>query len=304
MYTYGQETGHPPVKPLLRHRAFEPAAVTVKIQPRYFNLKIMKTTLILTGLIVAALAASAQLATDITLTNLQGRVYSGITVDHTNNMGLVWTKPDGSEGMIKYKDLPPDQLARYRVSAKTVAAAIATEDKNKKLLAQQQAAYAKSLSATGAVQTIQVSAILDETSNGGIPLCSVEYGGGGGSSDNHPIPSRLLLKNLPDGVRKYLNDYNRLKSDITALEDQPITVTANSTVYNSDGSVDQYGSQLASQSAADDAIYQAKEAKRDKLELMNRRLDDLKDAQFERTMIRAYPTGQTFGSYEIWACTP
>lgn len=251
---------------------------------------------------LVSFTASAQLATNITLTNIQGHVYKDITLDHTNKLGIIWSAADGSMGQIKYKDLPADQLTRFGISPKVVAGAVAAEEKAKKLDADLQAAYAKASAAMiEQSQNVQVTSIIDEVSNHGMPLCSVGHGGGGGGT--HPIPSRVLLRNLPGEVTGYLHDYQNLKANITTLEAQPITVTANSTLYNSDGSVDQFGSQLATQSAAGDALYQAKEAKRDKLDQMNRRLHEMEDSQFEHTGVKIYLTGQTYGGYEIWVCS-
>jgi hypothetical protein len=45
------------------------------------------------------------IATNVTITNIQGRIYTGITLDHTNNLGVIWTAQDGSMGQIKFTDL-------------------------------------------------------------------------------------------------------------------------------------------------------------------------------------------------------
>ena len=55
--------------------------------------------------VIASFIASAQLATNITVTNLQGKVYSNITLDHTNALGLIWRAQDGSMGQIRFTDL-------------------------------------------------------------------------------------------------------------------------------------------------------------------------------------------------------
>jgi hypothetical protein len=55
---------------------------------------------------IVSFAANAQLATNVTLTNLQGRVYRNITIDHTNALGVIWVAPDGTMGQFKFTDLP------------------------------------------------------------------------------------------------------------------------------------------------------------------------------------------------------
>jgi hypothetical protein len=83
----------------------------------------MKTTIQILTLTTFTLTASAQIATNVTITNIASKVYSGITLDHTNNCGFVWKAKDGSMGQLKYSDLPADVLARYQVSSDTVRAA-------------------------------------------------------------------------------------------------------------------------------------------------------------------------------------
>lgn len=90
----------------------------------------MKTHAIFLSLIIAT-GASAQLATDVTITNLSGRVYANVTLDRTNNLGIIWIKSDGSSGMLKYKDLPADVLLRYGISTNVIQAAVAAEQKAK-----------------------------------------------------------------------------------------------------------------------------------------------------------------------------
>jgi len=64
----------------------------------------MKTLLILAVFLSISVRADV-IATSVTFTNLQGRVYNGVTLDHTNSLGIIWTAQDGSMGQIKYTDL-------------------------------------------------------------------------------------------------------------------------------------------------------------------------------------------------------
>jgi hypothetical protein len=90
----------------------------------------MKTHQIFLSLMIAT-GASAQLATNVTITNLSGRVYANVTLDRTNKLGIIWIKADGNTGILKFKDLPADVLAQYGISTSTVQAAIASEQKAK-----------------------------------------------------------------------------------------------------------------------------------------------------------------------------
>lgn len=69
------------------------------------TLQILKFTCLLCSAVLQAPTVRAQLETNVTITNLQDKVYSNITLDHTNNLGVVWTTADGSMGQIKFTDL-------------------------------------------------------------------------------------------------------------------------------------------------------------------------------------------------------
>jgi hypothetical protein len=235
--------------------------------------------------------------------------YTNATINHVTPSYATVTFAGGIV-QVPLRDLPENLQQQYHYNSNAAAKFVLEQKEKSEQLraaaAARQAAYEKAMVAQIAQsKDIQVSSIIDETSNGGIPLCVVGYGGGGGGGggNEHPIPGRILLSNMPAEVRDFFRGYQKLKSDIAALESQPVTVTANSTVYNPDGTIDQFGSQLASQSAASDAYYQAKEARCEKLEQMKSQLDELKDSQWDHTTVRAYPTGQTFGGYEVWTCT-
>jgi len=232
--------------------------------------------------------------------------YTNATINHVTPSYATVTFAGGIV-QVPLRDLPENLQQQYHYNSNAAAKFVLEQKEKSKLFraaaAARQAAYEKATAAQIAQsKNIQVSSIIDETSNGGLPLCSVGYGGGGGGGSGQAIPGRILLENMPAEVTDFLRGYQKLKSDIAALESQPVIVTANSTVYNSDGSVDQFGSQLASQSAADDALYQAKQNKKDALDRMNRQLEEMKDSQFDHTTVRTYPTGQTYGGYEIWSC--
>ena len=110
-------------------------------RPAWLIMQTMKTFVIslTVGLAtLASLIASAQLATNVTVTNLQGKVYRNITLDHTNALGVVWVSPDGTVGQFRYADLSleswkqlnlPDDVSNSIVAvvSKKIAAAAAAE---------------------------------------------------------------------------------------------------------------------------------------------------------------------------------
>jgi hypothetical protein len=56
--------------------------------------------------LLSVLPAAAQLATNVTVTNLQGKVFQNVTIDHTNFLGVVWVAPDGGMGEFRYGAFP------------------------------------------------------------------------------------------------------------------------------------------------------------------------------------------------------
>ncbi len=53
-------------------------------------MQFMRIILLIVFVIAFTFTALAQIATNVTLTNLQGRVYTNITLDHTNQIGLMY----------------------------------------------------------------------------------------------------------------------------------------------------------------------------------------------------------------------
>jgi hypothetical protein len=106
-------------------------------------MKMKLALLLVVTLFLRTTTIRAQLATDVTLTNLQGKVYNNITIDHTNKLGVVWTGADGSMGQIKYNDLPMEYWVNLKLSdsAKKYDEAIALqqEQEQKARLAQAEA---------------------------------------------------------------------------------------------------------------------------------------------------------------------
>jgi hypothetical protein len=264
-----------------------------------------------TKLIIIGLAAAIRVQADTNFFEILtcgDTTYTNATISQVTPSYATVTFAGGIV-QVPLRDLPENLQQQYHYNSNAAAQfRLEQKEKSKQLraaTAARQAAYEKELAAQIAQsRDIQISAIIDDTGNG-LPLCAVGYGGsggGGGGISMRPIPGRILLQNMPAEVTDFFRGYQKLKSDIATLESQPVTVKANSTVLNPDGTVDQFGSQLASQSAADDAVYQAKQDKQDRLDQMNRKLKELEDSQFDHTTIRAYPSGRTYGPYEIWDC--
>lgn len=94
--------------------------------------------------LLQAATGEAQLATGVTLTNLQGKVYNNITIDHTNKLGVIWKGADGSMGQIKYNELAMEYWVKLNLSDSAQkydeAIALQQEQEQKARLAQAEAA--------------------------------------------------------------------------------------------------------------------------------------------------------------------
>jgi hypothetical protein len=262
-----------------------------------------------TKLVILGLAAAIRVQADTNFFEILtcgADTYTNATISQITPAYATVTYAGGVV-QVPLRDLPENLQQQYRYNPNAAAQYLLEQKEKSRQLraaaAARQTAYETAM-ATQIAQNknIQVSSIIDETSNGGIPLCAVGYGGGGGGGVDHPVPGRILLENLPAEVRDFFRGYQKLKADIATLESQPVSVTANSTLFNPDGSVDKLSSQLASQSAAADALYQAKQDKQDALDRMNRQLSELEISRFDHTTIRVYFSGRTYGTYEIWTC--
>lgn len=181
---------------------------------------------------VLVFAASGQLASNLTITNLQGRVYRNITLDHTNVLGVVWKAADGSMGEFKYTDLSMacwDQL-NLAGNAKNVqkAAAIKKEQEEEIRVAQEEVARQQ---AEVAREQAETAAKLNQQIENKLSAANVEEQQVDKMTDTltNTSPEQIaardaLLKALLDisssttvGVNR--NDYGRLLAKaISALE--------------------------------------------------------------------------------------
>jgi hypothetical protein len=214
---------------------------------------------------------------------------------------------------VPLKELPQSLQEQYHYNSSAAAKFLLEKkrksDKSRADNAARQAAYEKSLSAlVGQYRKIQISAIIDETSNGGFPLCSIGYGGVGGGGDGHPVPSRILLKNLSAEVRDFLRRYNQLQNDILTFGEKVHNDEKAADRANALALVGVVGGETAYDEAAmaqrKQANLMALDVKEEgyRLKQMQDELEQMASNAIEKTSIMACPTGQTFGSYEIWTC--
>ncbi len=89
----------------------------------------MKTKIAIALLACLTFGLPAQIVTNLTATNLDGRVYTNLTITHADEIGFIWTQPDGTMGRLKFIDMKPEDLKALHVTDAQVIKAIATEEK-------------------------------------------------------------------------------------------------------------------------------------------------------------------------------
>jgi hypothetical protein len=98
----------------------------------------------------------------------------------------------------------PDKAARFLADEKQKA-----QERRAALMARQTAYNRAVASLAGTNRPVQIISILDEQSNGGIPLCAAQDNSDG-----------ILVKNLPEPVRSFLNQKKQLAADINSFSAQ------------------------------------------------------------------------------------
>jgi hypothetical protein len=262
-----------------------------------------------TKLIIIGLAAVIRVQADTNFFEILtcgDTTYTNATIGHVTPSYATVTFAGGIV-QVPLRDLPENLQQQYHYNS-NAAAQFLLEKKHKSdelraKTAAQQIAYEKAMAAmAGQSKNIQITSIIDETSNGGYPLCSVGSGGGGGS------PARILLRNMPVEVREFLRRYNQLRNDILTFgekvhNDAKAARRADALAPVSAGGDPAYvNSAMAQRNQANQMALNASD-EADRLQQMQDDLEQMASKAVEKTTIVAYPTGQTFGGYEIWTCT-
>jgi len=195
----------------------------------------------------------------------------------------------GGVAQINWTNLPTEYQQRYGYDPADAEKFLAEKKQKEREARAREAAYERAAAApAGPEETIYLTAILDDTSYGGIPLCSV-----GG---NH-TPGTVLVKNMPGPVSDVLHRCRNLKADISAAEMEEVTVTAQAT-RGSPGR-----SAKAANKAAAKAMKAAQAERKVEIRQMKQQLSELERSLKQNATVRAYPTGQSWSGYGIWVCT-
>ncbi|HTY88034.1 MAG TPA: hypothetical protein VMB80_11255 [Candidatus Acidoferrum sp.] len=250
-------------------------------------MKAITTALVL----LAALAVEAQTNELIPVLVCGEQSYTNARITQTSPAYAVISH-EGGVAQVAMSNLPVAYQQQYGYSPADAEKFLAEKKRKEEEARRRQAAYEKAAAAmAGPEETVELTAILDETSYGGIPLCAGRRSGHGQGQ------GKMLVKNMPGPVSNYLHQYQKLKADVEAEETTPITVTAQAT-RNGSGHA-----QKAADKAANRALKEAKAERKVQLKHQNKQLSDMEKSLKENASIRAYPTGQSWSGYEIWVCT-
>jgi hypothetical protein len=206
---------------------------------------------------------------------------------------------DGGLERVPLQKLPEFLQQRYHYNPTNAAQFELAEKaraKARKLALAAQVAEQERLDAAnrGNLCMIQVEQILDDQF--GYLKCAVSGGNGGGGGAS--VPSEVLLMNLPDSLRKILTQIEQQKAAIENLRGQKIVVT--STVNDPNDPDPGFTAQMN----VDNALYDAKQAQKEKLEAMKDDLKTMTENLTEKSQVRAYFTGKSYAGFQIWECVP
>lgn len=267
----------------------------------------MKTKLVIIGL-AAAIQVQADTNFFETLT-CGDTTYTNATINHVTPSYATVTYAGGIV-QIPLRDLPENLQQLYHYNSNTAAQFLLEKkrksDEARARTAAQQAALQKNLTAMAdKSQYVQITAILDETSNGGYPLCSANFVAG--DKEGPRVPPKLLLKNMPREVREFVNRYNQLRNDIPTFADKVLSDTkaanrADALAPVGAGGDAAYVNAAMSQRSQANQMALNVSDENDRLEQMQDDLKQMADVALDKTTVDAYPTGETFGGYEIWNC--
>jgi hypothetical protein len=263
----------------------------------------LKTSLIFLALLVNTVFAQTKsiifpqllsITNSVLMTNAEFRDVSGTRIIFlANDVYQSFEASNLNESVLSRLGLTVSQLKSNKDAAKTKQQAAQVA----------QAAYQKSLAAlAGTNREIQ---ILSVNADYGAMKCTALADG---------AKREILIKNLPFSVQEFLNKYNQLKADIgraeILLEEYtrkaeradavaPKGAEANR-VYTGSGNIVYDQADTSERRTANLMLQQAKEDRIDVNKLHELLADWTNNDLTNRTMIIAFPTGQSYSSLPIW----
>ena len=257
---------------------------------------------VLVALILSALSASAGSTNEMHMNVLPagGKTYTNAIITRAN---AAYAVVSYQEGMVRIpmSNLPAAYQAQFGYTPERAAQFLSEENRIQKegrrasALARQAAAQAL----LGTNRLVRITAIIDETSNGGIPFCSAQG-----------IPGGILIKNLPDSIRQFFAGYRQLQAEVAGCQQQINNLKVPATPPTNAVSKPRMGKSLMVGSGAGFAWVKTqtnnaaavRQNAEDRLNELQAELDR-QTANYDRcTTILAHPSGDFFGQKPIWIC--
>jgi hypothetical protein len=261
-----------------------------------------KTIPVLVTLILSALSALASATNEIHVDTLPagGKIYTNAIIIRANP---AYAMVDCQDGIVRIpmSNMPAIYQTQFGYTPEQAAKFL---DEEKRIQQQQQAAaFARQAAAqplAGTNRPVRITAIVDETSFGGIPFCSADG-----------IDDGILVENLPDSVRQFLAGYRQLQADIADCEQQINRLKVPETPPSETVPLPQMGKTVLIANGAgyvkvgatqNDDTASARRNAEDRLKALNAELDQA-TTNFDRyATITAHPSGQFYGGKPIWIC--
>lgn len=221
-------------------------------------------------------ASTNDIHLDVLLT-AQGNFTNATIIRHNPAYAIVFY-PYGA-GMVRVADsnLPPDLQKQFGYSPSNAAAFLESEKENATQAAKAYAAkraadraYVAALNGTNRI--IRIASIDDETR---ITQCAAIIDGQN---------MEIFIRNLPQSVKDFVNNYNQLRADTLALGES-VTNVASRVLYL--GAFSSFPSQSANQKTLN---------ARDLLQMEKKEVP-------EKTAVIAYPSSEFWGDQQVWVCT-
>ncbi len=230
-----------------------------------------------------------------------GKIYTNAIITRVTPAYAVVSYQDGLV-QIPLNELPSIYQTRFGYSPEKAAQFLAAQKQNqqKQWHAEALARQAAALARTGTNQPVRITAIIDETTFGGIPLCAAD-----GHSDG------LLVKNLPGSVRQFLMSYRQLQANVADCERQVNRLKAAETPPPPKTTPKPLagrpmmmgGSPAPVRTIAPPKKTTARQSAEDRLNALSAELDEQTTNFDHYAAIMAHPTGDFFGQKPIWICT-
>ncbi|MGB7749671.1 MAG: hypothetical protein WBN75_20565 [Verrucomicrobiia bacterium] len=249
------------------------------------------------AVLLAAASLGAQTNEIIPVLSADGQFYTNACITHTTPVSAL-IEYDGGSVQIALSNLPPALQRKFGYDPAKAAQYLA--DKKQQEIAARAAAAKRQADYETAIASLagtsQPIRILSVNGDAGFLKCAVQTREG---------TREVCVNHLPDSIGDFISRLNQLRSDVAAYEKRVDNYDRAASIADAvtpppgiKGSMNYNGQRAqANQMATTAADMQKQLAK------MKADLAAMESAATNKTTVLAYPTGQSWGGFEIWECT-